>query len=337
MSIFSEVLAKSGLPEPTMNMIEAKLVEALTLIVENNKRVAQINAAKAQDPNNTEYLDSLWALNATDPEISEIESEYQTLIAESEKLLSKLREFAKTKVESPLSDEDAKKVKALVNQSAPTIDKAIEGATLLASVAEQMLELKGEKLEGGFVGMLPQVESLKNARGRKATTSGGGVGSYMTRVGEILLDGKTTNREIGGEMKGKFNFAADDLSEKLGAEVHEDNRVTAEELEEAYWAKLGKPARSVKSTELPESVEFEFTKTVKKSNSNDDSFTEMPVTTKVKVFRPTVKPVAKVETKTDETKPAEPAKVEAKVETPKVETPAPAKKAGSAPTSQAKK
>lgn len=343
MSIFTEVLSKSGLPEPSQQMIEGKLVEALNLIVLNNNRVAQVNAAKAQDPTNVEYLDERWKSNAaTDPEISDEAERFYAVAEEYEKLLKSLREKGKKHIPEVLSDEKTAELKKLVNDAGPTIEKAVEGAKSLAALADQMLELSGEKVEGGLIGMLPGVESLKSTRGRKAAT---GEISYMTRVAEILLDGKSTNKEINGKSRGKFNFAADILSKRFGSEIVASNAVTAEELEEAYWAKIGAELRSKKQGELPTSLEFEFTKTVKVKNTNDDGFTDVPQTVVVKVIQPlpetpkTETPTTNAETAKPETaepvKPetAEPVKVESKVV-----TQVPAKKTANSNTAtQAKK
>lgn len=313
-SVFSDVLAKTNLPAEALAPIESKLVEAFNLIVENNKRIAQVNAAKESDPNNEENLDRLWRLNATtDTAIAAIEPQYQALIDESEKLLKQMRELAKKHIQPSLSEDEAKNVRKLVNESAPTIVKAKQSATDMAQVADTMLNLTGNAIEGGIISLLPEIESLKQTRGRKAAASGEAGKIYMTRVNEILLDGKSSNKLIGGEMKGKFNYAAGDLSEMWGANLHPANLVSAEELETAYWEALELPWRSKKNTELPESLTFEFSKTIRVQNKNDDSFTELPKTVKITVRQP--KPVAaesKPETETE--------KVEAKSETPKVES-----------------
>lgn len=318
-SVFSDVLAKTNLPPEALAPIESKLVEAFNLIVENNKRIAQVNAAKESDPNNEENLDRLWRLNATtDTAIAAIEPQYQALIDESEKLLKQMRELAKKHIQPSLSEDEAKNVRKLVNESAPTIVKAKQSAADMAQIADTMLALPhiNAPIEGGIISLLPEIESLKQTRGRKAAASGEAGKIYMTRVVEILLDGKSSNKLIGGEMKGKFNYAAGDLSEMWGANLHPANLVSAEELETAYWEALDLPWRSKKNTELPESFSFEFSKTIRVQNKNDDSFTELPKTVKITVLQP--KPVA-AETPKAET-PAE--KVEAKPETAKVEAPA---------------
>lgn len=312
MSVFSDLLAKSTLPEPTQKMIEEKLQDAFSLIVTSNEWVAQVNAAKAEDPNNTEYLDSIWRAKAPlNEELRPIEEQYQVLVAESEKLLEKLRAFAKTEVKPPLSEEETKQTRKKVNDAAPAIAEARKAAETMAMIADQMLTLQGAAIPGGIISLLPPVESLKNTRGRKAGSSEGK--SYMTRVGDVLVDGKSTNRVINGESKGKFNFAADELSKQFGEDIFPDNKVTPEALEEAYFESLGKPLRSVKSSEIPVEHEFTFTKEVKVRNGNDDGFKVVPQSKKVKVLRAVTKPAA--------TETTEAPKPEVSAETPKPETP----------------
>lgn len=338
-SVFADLLAKTNFPAQALAPMEAKLVEAFDLIVENNKRVAAVNAAKAQDPNNTEHLDALWKLHAsTDPEIAPLEEQFQLIQAQHEKLLSQLRELGKKHIQPVLSEDDAKNTRKLVNESAPTIAKAKQSAKDMADIVDNLLEMVGAKPEGGVLSLLPEVESLKNARGRKASTASGDGKVYMTRVGDILLDGKSTNREVNGEMKGKFNYAADELSKRFGVEIHGDNEVTAEELEVAFYEALGLPWRSLKSTEIPKGSTFDFTKTIKVRNGNDDSFKDVPQTVKVTVEPTIVKPTVTATTtetpkatETEKAEPATPEKVEAKVETPKTESKAPAKQTQAAP------
>lgn len=320
MSVFSEVLAKTGLPEAALTPIEAKLQEAFDLIVENNKRVAQVNAAKAQDPNNVDYLDSLWRTHAVDdPKIAAIEPRYQALTEELEKLLVQLREESKKHIPEQLSEEKTKEVRVLVNQSAPAIEKAKEAAETMVSVVEAVLAAKGEAIDGGILSMLPPIESLKNKRGRAAATADG-IAKYMTRASEILVNGKSTNRIVNGESAGKFNYAAEDLSATFNAEKFPENRVTPDTLEEAYYKSLGIQFR-LKSANLPEEHAFTFEKTVKVQNKNDDGTTDLPQ--KVQVI---VKRASKAKTETDE-----------KVEEPKNETAEPAKaKASEAKTQPAK-
>lgn len=283
MSKIDEILAATNLPEAALAPFKSKFDEAFNLIVQNNKWVAQVNAAKAQDPNNPEYLDSLWRANTeSDPEIDEIEPKYQALIEESEKLLKRLRELGKKQIQEALSEDQIKSVREQVNNAAPTISTATQKAAGMAEMIESfMTSLNQPVPDGGLMSLLPEVESLKNARGRKASTQAGGIPVYVTRTAGILIDGVSTNKDG----KGKFAYGVEKLNELFNANAHPENAVSVEELEEAFWKAYGKPFRSVKSTELPEAFEFEFTKTVKVQNKNDDSFTEIPKTVKVTVLR----------------------------------------------------
>lgn len=279
MSAFLEALQSTGLPEAALKPLIDKYNEAFNLTVENNKRVAQINAAKAQDPNNTEYLDSLWRANfKSDPEMVEVEEQYQIVTAEYEKLLAQLREFGKKHVPVALSEDEAKNTRKLVNESAPTIQTARDGFAAMAEMVNAVLSAQGKSIEGGLLSFLPEVESLKNARGRKAATAGGNIGVYMTRVHDVLIDGESTRTEKGG----KFNYAADKLSAKFGVSVYPGNQVTAEEVEKAYYDAMGIELRD-KSKELPLEFTFDFTKVTKKPNPNDGEMVEAPVTVRLTV------------------------------------------------------
>lgn len=320
--------ALTGLPEPALAPIKSKVNEAISLIVANNKRIASINAAKAQDPNNVEYLDSLWKANEADPKVSKDAKEFYAVAETYERLLKKLRETAKENfIPEQLSEQAAKDAKKLVNESVATISTARAEAIAMLSVVDSILESQGKGIEGGVASLLPQADSLKNARGRKAASSGGNV-TYMTRIADCTVNGKSTKNAEG---KGKFNYAADAISELWGAETNAANRVTGEELEEAFFDFIKKPLRSLSEKEVPASTVFDFTKEI----DNGDGKTETK-TVKLNV----IGKVAEAETKTETEKPAEAKpeaeKVEAKNETPaqpaKVE---PAKK--TAAPAQAKK
>lgn len=264
-----EAAREARLPDAALTPIVEAWNKALSLTLENNKRIAQVNASKAQDPNNTDYIDSLWRTHYTEsPEMVEVESEYQAAAAEYERLLSKLREFGKTRIPEALSDEQAKQVKAAVSESKDAIEVARSQAASMVSIVDSLLSVHNKGIEGGLISLMPQVESLKNARGRKA---GGNSGtSYKTRVNGIDIDGVSTN--IGG--KGKLDYAANKLSEMWGVATFPENKVTPEAIETALFEHLGKPFRSLRSTELPEKVtEFDFTKDVKTGEGKTETKT----------------------------------------------------------------
>lgn len=321
---FEEALKATQLPEAALAPVIEAWNKAFNLIVLNNKRIAQINASKAQDPNNTEYIDSLWEAHYNEsPEMVEIEAQFQAVTAERERLLKELRDFGRTKIEAPLSEDDAKKAKAAVNESKSAIETARAEAAAMTAVIDSMLNVHGKAIEGGIISLMPQIDSLKNLRGRKAGGSDGK--AYMTRVSGVDLNGESTN--VNG--KGKFTYAADKLSENWGAATHPENKVTGEELEEAFFKHLGKGFRELKSTEIPDAVtNFDFTKEITTGENTKET-----KTVKVTVHRYEV-PKTNTETPKAESKPAE-------NETPKNETngekvPAPAK-ANEAPATPAKK
>lgn len=325
-----EFFAKSQLPPEALKPIAQKVQEYVDLVIQSNQWIAQINAAKAADPTKPGYedeLDKLWEIHApNDEKMAEVRDKYAMLIAEAEKLLTQLRDFAKTKVPTPLSEEDAKNVRKNVNEAAPAILEARKATAAMLTVPESMLSIHNVELPpGGLMALLPQPDSLKSARGRKA--SSGERAPYATRVGDVLIDGKST--QVNG--KGRFAYAADKLSEVWNGGNVPANKVTAEEIEEAYFKSLPGDVefRGLRSTEIPDSHTFEFTKTIKVKNANDDSYTDIPKTVKLTVIsvgakeKAEAKPEAenKPAEKVEENKPAE-----NKTEAPAKKTAAPAPK-----------
>lgn len=305
MAQFEELLQATGLPEAAVQPIRDKFLEAFNLITENNKRVAQVNAAKAQDPSKpgyADYLDDLWRANAKDAKVAEKVEKFDAISEQYEKLLKELRETAKAEfIPDQLSEEETKNTRKLVNESSEAISTAVEQAKAMVSIVDAVLSAQGKAIDNGVISLLPQVESLKNVRGRKAAGQ-----SYMTRADDVLIDGVST--QIDG--KGKFTYAADKLSEIWGADTFADNKVTGTELEEAFFEKLEIPFRSKRSTEYPESTTFNFTKEIKTADDKSETRT---VSITVKRYTP---PATKVEAETPAAKvettntPAE--KVEAK-------------------------
>jgi len=250
-----DLVKQAGVPEAGLKPIRDKWDEAFNLILKNNERVAQINAARAQDPNNTEYIDSLWKLHAkNDPKLSETEAKFDAIAEQYEELLKELREFGRTKVPTPLSEDDAKNVRKAVNESSETIQTAIAGAASMMAMVDAILAANGNSVPGGLISLMPEVDSLKNTRGRKAGTS---TTSYATRIGGFEINGRNIHRDG----KANFRYAADSLSTEFGAENFPENKVTGEEIEEAYFAAIEKPFRSVKTADTTKT--FEFTKEVK--------------------------------------------------------------------------
>jgi hypothetical protein len=267
----AEYLSKTGLQAEAFKPIVDKVEEHNALVAKSNDLVASINAAKAQDPNNVEYLDSRWKANEQDPAIAEKVQEFYAVAETYERLLSELRSHAKANfVKPPLSEDQARDAKKSVNEFAPTIAEARKALAAQFEIFENILKLSGTQLpEGGLISLLPQPDSLKNARGRKAATESG-IGIYMTRVNEVIVDGVSTNRDG----KGKLTYAAEFLSEKWGANDLPENRVTGEEIEEALFAKLGKPVRS-KDVKIQD-VTFEFEKVIKVKNGADGTLKDLP-------------------------------------------------------------
>lgn len=316
-----EFLSQTGIPEAGLTPITSKVEEYLQLVTQNNKLIAQINAARAQDPNNVDYLDSLWkaAQASGDKEIAPIAEQFDAIAEEYEKLNAQLRELAKKHVPQALSEEDTKAARKTVNEMAPTIGEARKAAAAMLTIPESVLTAMQVKLpEGGLASLLPEAESLKNARGRKAANASGETKVYATRVNDILIDGEST--QVNG--KGKIAYAAEKLSEKFNAAQVPANKVTAEEIEEAYFKSLPGSIefRGLRSTELPDEHSFTFTKNIQVQNKNDDSFTEVQQSVKLtlrsvnygqeKKAEVESAPAEKVEAKPENVKPAETAKAE---------------------------
>ncbi|WP_190221154.1 hypothetical protein [Streptomyces griseosporeus] len=264
---FEEALKASGLPKEALAPIQSAWDNAFKLIVENNKRIAQVNASKANDPNNTEYLDSLWksAQANGDEEIAPLADKFDAVSAEYERLIAELREKAKAHVPAQLSEDETKSMRALVNQSADAIDTARKQALALVTIIDSMLEVKGMAIEGGVASLLPQADSLKNTRGRKGAT---GEKSYSTRITGFDFNG---NKVANDEGKVNFRFAANKVSEEIGATTYPENRITGDEIEAAFFKALGKEFRSVKSTEIPARTDFDFEKAVKVSDDKTET------------------------------------------------------------------
>jgi hypothetical protein len=310
-----EYFSQTGLPPEALKVLTDKVSEHNDLVIRVNKWIAQVNAAKAQDPSNVDYLDTLWKREqeSGNSKVKDLADEFDAIAEQYEAKLKELREIAKANfIPEQLSEEKTKEVKAQVNSAQPTIAELRNAIKAQMMIPESILNMKNVPLpEGGLVSLLPQADTLKSKGGRKAAS---GNVSYMTRVGDVLIDGEST--QVNG--KGKFNYAADKLSERFGARtVHPANAVTAEELEEAYYKHLNVPLRSLSSGD-----EFTFTKETVKPNPNDGELVKAPVKVTLTVISPKAiekaSETAKPETPKAETAPANEAP---KAETPKPETP----------------
>lgn len=314
MATFQEVIESAGLPEQATEPIRKAWDTAFTLTSQNNERIAQINAARAQDPNNTEYLDSLWKIHAkNDPEMAQVEAQFDEVAEMYEKLNKRLRDFAKTKVPTPLSEEETRNARKLVNESGDAIKTARDKYMAMAEMFDGILTSMGKGVEGGLGNLLPEADSLKNLRGRRAAT---GEKSNITRIGAFEINGRPIHRDG----KANFRYGADSVSIQFGAEKFPENKVTGEEIETAFFEAIDKPYRSLKSTEIPDSTTFGFTKEVKIGEG----------VTEKRTVNITIKKVVN----TESSEPKSESKPEAKPETSDEKpapTSAPAKKAAAAP------
>lgn len=265
----------------TVPLFTEKLGSHYALVQQNNRNVARVQESKNTDPNNTDYQDATWArvvAENADPKMVAAEKKYQKLIEQSELLLAELREGAKAHMQPALSEEEIQKLRKTVNDGKSVIADSAKATTAIAEMADQMLTLAGAPVEGGIWSLMPQPDSLMNARGRKSSGSKSEGGTNFTRVIDIQVDGEAANKTVKGRdgsetVKAHFNFAAERLSRKFNASQFPENEVTAEELEQAYYASNNTAFRD--SGSMPTIHEFAFSKTVKVQNPNDDSTTDV--------------------------------------------------------------
>lgn len=270
-------------------MLTEKFSGHYALVLNNNKSVARIQESKNTDPNSTEYQDATWrrkVIDGDDPKISAAEKKYQKLIEESEKLLAQLREMSKSHMQPALSEEETQNLRKQVNEGKSVIADSATASKAIADMADQMLTLAGNPVDGGIWSLMPQPDSLMNTRGRKAGTKSSS-GGYSTRVIDITLDGESTNKKVkekGVEVeKSHFNFLAEKLSRKFNANQFPSNEVTAEELERAYYNSNNTEFRD--SASMPVTQEFTFTKEIEVQNPNDDSTKLIPTTVNISVTK----------------------------------------------------
>lgn len=299
MSIFTEVLAKTNQPEPVVKMIDDKLSEAVALIRENNSRISQINEAKETDPNNTEFLDKVWARVAeeeSDPEIVAAEKRYEKARAAAEKELTTLRDAVKARhIGERLSEEEIQKLRKSVNDGKDAIAAAVTGAKSFAEMADMFLALTGNSLTDksgeviSVLTLLPAVDSLMNVRGRKAATGSGDGSGYSARISNATIDGKRVFKSVKnkktGEMEEKahFNYIAEELSRKWNEGQFKENQVTALEVEEAYFKSAGKEFRVM--ADMPDVQEFKFVKNITVQQPNSDETKSEPHTVVIEITK----------------------------------------------------
>lgn len=301
MSVFTEHLKATGLPEAATASAGKKLEVALQLTLDQNARIASVKAAKKTDPNDPDFLDSLWKNEAAkgNEKVKAKADEFYEVAERYEKLLAELRGAAKDNfIPAQLSEDEIEKTRKLISQSVAAIEDARKEAAVAAEIMDSMLNVQDKGIEGGLISLLPPLESLRSV-GRATRKSGDGK-TYITRAADIHVDGKSTNREVNGEIKGHFAYAADRLSKLRGIDIHPNNEVTPDELEDAYLTACGFPTgeegRIASKGKLPDVREFTFTK---KKFLDAEGTKETEVTHRVKVFRKVL------ETKPETEKPAE--------------------------------
>lgn len=272
-------------------MLTEKLSTHYSLVRVNNRNVSRINESRDTDPNNTEYQDLTWrriAEEKSDAALVKLEAQFQKLEAAREKALAELRDMSKKHMQPALSEEEVQKLRKEVNDGKAVITASVTANASIADMADQMLTLAGKPVENGIWSLMPQPDSLMNARGRKSGT--GNVerpeGNF-TRLVEVFVDSKSANRTV--KRKGvevfaaHFNFVAEELSKEFGTSEFPGNAVTAEEVERAYYAANNVDWRN--SDAMPADFTFNFTKEVETRNGADNTVKKVPVTKVMRVVR----------------------------------------------------
>lgn len=272
-------------------MLSDKLGAHYALVKTNNRNVARINEARETNPESAEYQDATWRRvveEGDDAEMAKLDARRQKLIAEEQRILMQLREKSRAHMQPALSEEEVTKLRKEVNDGKSVISDSVKANAAIAEMADQMLTLAGAPVENGIWSLMPQPDSLMNARGRKAgsksTSDGEG---YATRLVEAFVDGKTTNRNV--KRKGKdvfaahFNYVAEDLSKEFGDKEFPANQVSSEEVEQAYYASKGEEFRNRDA--MPVDHTFEFTKEIEVRNGADNTVKKIPVTKSIRVVR----------------------------------------------------
>lgn len=273
-------------------MLTEKLGAHYSLVLTNNADVAAIQESRDTDPNSAEYQDLTWkrvAAEKKDKEIVAAEKRYQAAIEAMEKELKVLREKSKSHMRPALSEKEIQEKRKSVNDNKSVIADSAKANEAIAAMADQMLAVANAPVENGIWSLMPQPESLMNARGRKSGTSDRGERANFTRLAEATINGKPSGREVTRRSTGDktfsahFNFIADDMSRMFGAKEFPANAVTAEDLEAAYYASKGVEYRDAAA--MPLVHEFEFTKDVVARNGADGTEKSAPVTVKVSITR----------------------------------------------------
>lgn len=279
-------------PDGVREMIETKLNEFLALIQQNNVNVARVVEAKDTDPESADYQDLTWKRvvnEGTDDALSKKEAQFQKLEAAREKALAELREMSKAHMKPALSEEEVQKTRKLINEGKSVIADARKVVTGYCEMADQMLTLVSKPVENGIASMLPEADSLMNARGRKSGKSDSAKGPYAARLANVFLDNeeivKVRNKRDGSTetITPHMNHIAERLSRKFNEGQFSENQVTAEEIEAAYYDSKKVDFRDHGS--MPVEHEFTFTKNITVQNPNDDSTKVEPHSVKVKVIR----------------------------------------------------
>jgi hypothetical protein len=282
-SPFAAILADTGQPQAVTDMIEKTLTGLFELVARHNSRVLRIQQTRAADANDESVLDALWTTrtnaNQAPAEILEIEKNYQAVVEEMMKLKDKLRAWAKTQIQPPLTPEQVEIERKAANEEAKLIEDEKARAAAFADIADQYLTIAGKAIDGGVLSLIPEVQSIKGGRGRKSM---GGISEgrqYRTRIDTVEMDGVVVTK--GG--KSNFIIAADVLNEKWNAKKLTDNAIDDETLERRMYEAYNASFRD--SAALPEVVEFDFTRDIEVQNPNDEKTTKIPQTVKFKVTR----------------------------------------------------
>jgi len=276
---------------PMVPMLREKFAEHYVLVRTNDSKIARINESKDTDPNSAEYQDYTWkrvAGEGSDKAIVTAEKRFQKIQKEHEEVLAQLRELAKPHMQPALSEDQVKELRKEVNEGKSALTDSAKALAGVADMANQMLAMAGTPIEAGILSLMPQPDSLMNARGRKAGSAEKRTGGYATRLSEAFVDDapifKVKRDKEGNEYQhAHFNHIAEALSREFNEKEFPENQITSEEVEKAYYDSKSVAFRD--SGEMPVDHTYEFTKSVKHRNSADNSVKDMPITKKIRIVR----------------------------------------------------
>lgn len=294
MSVFSDILAKTGQPQAIQDLAGQPLERLYSKIEENNVRVNKISASNdTLNPNNTEHLDAAIELNEdNDPRVAELSAEIAKLNAEKEEIdrkheiaIKEARELIIPQLKPPMSATEIATTRATFNEVSKEIDNLMAEATTMSTMVMAFLTSAGQTApEGGILSLLPERKNLTRGAGRKTTGGNSAQGSRITRTDAVLVNGELVFNLENGAKASRLSNAATKLTEMFNGKRFPGNTVTLDEIEHAYYDSYEGSVWRQGAT-MPVHHTFTFTKEVQVQNPNDDGTTPIPQHVKIDVIR----------------------------------------------------